>query len=79
MIKADGHIFVLETAHTTYCFRRMETGHLEHLYYGRHLTLPEHPAERDVAPLMGEAYICTGKYESLRRGASGVLPGGHAA
>ena len=40
MIKADGHIFVLETAHTTYCFRRMETGHLEHLYYGRHLTLP---------------------------------------
>ena len=52
MIKADGHIFVLETAHTTYCFRRMETGHLEHLYYGRHLTLPEHPAECDVAPLV---------------------------
>ena len=52
MIKADGHIFVLETAHTTYCFRRMETRHLEHLYYGRHLTLPEHPAECDVAPLV---------------------------
>ena len=52
MIKADGHIFVLETAHTTYCFRRMETGHLEHLYYGRRLTLPEHPAECDVAPLV---------------------------
>lgn len=71
MIKADGHIFVLETAHTTYCFWRMETGHLEHLYYGRHLTLPEHPAERDVAPLMekhtfapGNTNLCDG---SIRR------------
>ena len=72
MIKADGHIFVLETAHTTYCFRRMETGHLEHLYYGRHLTLPEHPAERDVAPLMekhtfapGNTNLCDGEHPAF--------------
>ena len=72
MIKADGHIFVLETAHTTYCFWRMETGHLEHLYYGRHLTLPEHPAERDVAPLMekhtfapGNTNLCDGEHPAF--------------
>lgn len=31
-------VFVLETKQTTYCFRVMETGHLEHLYYGRKIT-----------------------------------------
>ena len=72
MIKADGHIFVLETAHTTYCFRRMETGHLEHLYYGRCLTLPEHPAECDVAPLVekhtfapGNTNLCDGEHPAF--------------
>ena len=72
MIKADGHIFVLETAHTTYCFRRMETGHLEHLYYGRRLTLPEHPAECDVAPLVekhtfapGNTNLCDGEHPAF--------------
>ena len=72
MIKADGHIFVLETAYTTYCFRRMETGHLEHLYYGRRLTLPEHPAECDVAPLVekhtfapGNTNLCDGEHPAF--------------
>ena len=35
MIKADGKNFILNTKNTTYAFRVMETGQLEHLYYGR--------------------------------------------
>ena len=34
MIKADGNIFFLNTKNTTYAFRVIETGQLEHLYYG---------------------------------------------
>ena len=41
MIRRLKDTFVLETKNTTYCFRVMETGHLEHLYYGRKITLPE--------------------------------------
>lgn len=33
--------FVLETAHTTYAFRTMMTGQLEHLYYGKLIHLDE--------------------------------------
>ncbi|MFR8037989.1 hypothetical protein [Clostridium fessum] len=45
---------------------------MEHLYYGRHLTLPEHPAERDVAPLMekhtfapGNTNLCDGEHPAF--------------
>ena len=41
MIRRHEDTFILETRDTTYCFRVMETGHLEHLYYGRRLCLPE--------------------------------------
>lgn len=41
MIRKEKDVFILETAHTTYCFRIMESGHLEHLYYGRRLRLPQ--------------------------------------
>ena len=34
MIRQFGKLFVLDTLNTTYCFRVLETGHLEHLYYG---------------------------------------------
>ncbi|MBO5460935.1 MAG: alpha-galactosidase [Ruminococcus sp.] len=39
MIFENNKVFVLETAHTSYIFQVMETGHLEHLYYGRKLYL----------------------------------------
>ena len=39
MIHKYNQCFVLETDNTTYCFRVMKTGHLEHLYYGRKITL----------------------------------------
>lgn len=41
MIKKMDSVFVLDTRNTTYCFRVMDTGHLEHLYYGRKITIDE--------------------------------------
>lgn len=41
MIYRDSDNYVLETENATYCFRVMESGHLEHLYYGRKITLPK--------------------------------------
>ena len=40
MIERFDRQFMLHTAHTTYCFQVLPTGHLEHLYYGRRITLP---------------------------------------
>lgn len=39
MIRKEKNVFELSTAHTTYVFRVTDTGHLEHLYYGRKITL----------------------------------------
>ncbi|MBD5454408.1 MAG: alpha-galactosidase [Lachnospiraceae bacterium] len=44
MIQRNNNCFVLDTKNTTYCFRVMESGHLEHLYYGRKITLPDEKA-----------------------------------
>lgn len=41
MIRKQNDYYILNTKNTTYCFRVMESGHLEHLYYGRRLFLPE--------------------------------------
>lgn len=40
MITRENQFFSLSTANTSYIFRVMETGHLEHLYYGRKVTPP---------------------------------------
>ena len=48
MIRVWNKTFVLETKHTTYCFRILETGQLEHLYYGSKLFVE---GEEDVLPL----------------------------
>lgn len=34
MIFADGKLFLLQTKSTSYLFRKIESGHLEHLHYG---------------------------------------------
>ena len=39
MIKRFENLFVLETAASSYVFRVLESGHLEHLYYGKKLTI----------------------------------------
>ena len=41
MIKADGRVFVLNTKNTTYGFHVMETGQLEHLYFGKRIHTEE--------------------------------------
>ncbi len=37
MIREQNGVYTLDTAHTTYCFRVLETGQPEHLYYGRRI------------------------------------------
>lgn len=49
ILEGEKLTFVLDTKHTTYCFRVMDTGHLEHLYYGKRLKfsgLPETLTEK---------------------------------
>lgn len=41
MIINNGKYFVLNTNKTTYAFRIMETGHLEHLYYGKRIRIDD--------------------------------------
>ena len=43
MIEIRDGFYALHTLHTTYAFRVMETGQLEHLYYGRKIAV-EDPA-----------------------------------
>lgn len=49
MIRVWNKTFVFDTKNTTYCFRVLETGQLEHLYYGRTLVIT---AEEDTASLV---------------------------
>lgn len=41
MIREEEKLFELHTAHSTYAFQVTETGHLEHLYYGKRIRLTE--------------------------------------
>ena len=41
MIRQLDKVFVLDTKNTTYCFQVLETGHLEHLYYGKKIRVEE--------------------------------------
>ena len=52
MIRQAGTFFILDTEHTTYAFRVMDTGHLEHLYYGRKLTIPAGEEQTAAAALI---------------------------
>ena len=41
MIRVIGKQFILDTKNTTYCFRVTDTGHLEHLYWGKTITIDD--------------------------------------
>ena len=41
MIYSDGNIFLLQTYNTSYMFRKIKSGHLEHLHYGSSLLSKE--------------------------------------
>ena len=43
MIRQNDGFFLLDTRHTTYCFRVSERGFLQHLYYGKRLNVGEDP------------------------------------
>lgn len=60
MIQSTDRIFILHTAHTTYAFRVMPAGHLEHLYYGRKITIKEPLTEERIAPLVEKHAFCPG-------------------
>ncbi len=49
MIRQLENVFVLDTKGTTYCFQVLETGHLEHLYYGKRLRIEEAAEVRVLA------------------------------
>ena len=49
MIRQLDKVFVLDTKNTTYAFRLMESGHLEHLYYGEKIDIID---ARDAESLM---------------------------
>jgi len=59
MIREQGRVFVLDTEHTTYAFRVTETGHLEHLYYGRKITI-DLSSKEAVKPLAEQHAFCPG-------------------
>lgn len=52
IVNQNNRFFQLDTAATTYCFRVLDTGHLEHLYYGRKIkvTDPDSLVEKHAFP-----------------------------
>lgn len=50
MIEEKNGIFRLETGNTSYLFEVMETGHLEHLYYGRRIHFRDGAGLREKHP-----------------------------
>ncbi|MBQ7344061.1 MAG: alpha-galactosidase [Clostridia bacterium] len=57
MIRQLDKVFVLDTKNTTYAFRVLESGHLEHLYYGEKIEIRE---AGDAAPLMEKQAFAPG-------------------
>ena len=69
MIRQLGNVFVLDTNHTTYCFQVLESGHLEHLYYGKRLRIEQASdvkslAEKQAFP-PGNSNVYDEKYPKL--------------
>ena len=57
MIRQLDNVFVLDTKNTTYCFRVLDSGHLEHLYYGKKISIRE---ASDVTPLVEKQSFFSG-------------------
>ena len=65
MIRAADRTYILSSPHSTYAFRVMETGHLEHLYYG--------PSLGDVSKFSEEALLHSAEVLEERK----EFPGGN--
>ena len=57
MIRQYDQCFVLETAHSSYILRILPTKQLEHLYYGKKLTIT---SCRDIVPLIEQHAFAPG-------------------
>ena len=69
MIRQLDNVFVLDTKHTTYCFQVLESGHLEHLYYGKKIRIEcaadiESLAEKQAFP-PGNSNVYDSKFPKL--------------
>ena len=69
MIRQLDKVFILDTKNTTYCFQVLESGHLEHLYYGKKLRIDEADdvkslAEKQAFP-PGNSNVYDAKFPSL--------------
>lgn len=69
MIRQLDKVFVLDTRNTSYCFRLMESGQLEHLYYGERIEIVD---GSDAESLMekqafapGNSNVYSDKYPNL--------------
>ena len=58
MITEKNGVFTLDTEHTSYVFRVMETGHLEHLYYGRKIHICDTESLREKFAFATGNTIC---------------------
>ena len=65
MIRAADRTYIFSSPHSTYAFRVMETGHLEHLYYG--------PSLGDVSKFSEEALLHSAEVLEERK----EFPGGN--
>ena len=60
MITENRGFFWLTTEHTAYGFQVLETGHLEHLYYGRRVTVKEPVSEESICAFVEKSAFVPG-------------------
>lgn len=70
MIRRENSVFILDTKNTTYCFRVTQTGHLEHLYYGKRITIKE---EDDALALVEKQEFAPGNSTAYDKEHSNVV------
>ncbi|MCR5403069.1 MAG: alpha-galactosidase [Butyrivibrio sp.] len=69
MIYANGKIFLLQTRNVSYMFRKMETGHLEHLHFGGSLI-----SEKMYERIRGEIDLESKDKEKIAAIAGAIAP-----
>ncbi len=77
MIYADGKIFLLQTENTSYIFRKLDSGHLQHIHYGSSVFEGEIPdkeiLEKTVLAMAPKHYFGGGNMNCYSDEHSGVF------
>ena len=79
MIIKDDNYFILNTKNTTYSFRIMPTGHLEHLYYGRKIKITKSTTNKNPifhSPFSYTSFSSTISFTPLMARITTTLPTG---